>query len=478
MSDANRFIRVALQPRWLMLAAAAACLAAGAGWARLGGVGGRGAQVPHASAAAPAPPVGAALAAVIADAGEFAPQAALIISARELACCLPDVFRDIVRAAHGKVRILCVACDQADRDAAREILRKAGLPDSAVQFICLPLDTMWVRDYGPFFARRLDGSVWVLDGDYSPADDCSEVRWRDNNVPRLLGEALGLPVEALPLRIAGGNLLSNGGGIVVTTAALLRDNADRGYSAAHIETLLKRHMGFSKWICLPELDDERTGHVDMYVTFPAENVAVVSQLDSSADPVNAEMLDRAAGQLAGVETRLGPMKVYRIPMEPGNDGVWRSYTNVIYANGVLMVPSFASADQAGREKALALYARLLPDWKIVPIPCDELARNEGLLHCVCRNVPAFVPIPPCGDNAGDDECLDLARVGGADGRSMPAGPGEILREDYPGADAALRPVPGERWILQSPGVTGSTRVPAASAAPTTLPAAISSAGEK
>jgi agmatine/peptidylarginine deiminase len=383
------------------------------------------------------------LSAPLADAGEFAPQAALLLSARELAPCMPDVFRDIVRAVRGKALILCMTTSSADRQAVRQILRQAALPDDAVRFVPIPLDTMWVRDYGPFFVRRPDGGVWVLDMDYSPAGAGAEVRWRDNNAPRLLGEALGLPVEAVPLRLSGGNLLSNGDGLVVTTAAILRENADRGYTAGKIQSLLERHLGFSRWICLPELEGERTGHVDMYLTFPAENVAVVSQLDKSADPVNAEILDRAAEQLAGLPTRRGPMRVYRIPMEPGCNGVWRSYTNVVYANGVLLVPSFTEADQAKQAKAKQLYARLLPGWKIEGISCDDLCRSEGLLHCVCRNIPIFVPLAaPAGpDGTWADDCLDMALEPGPDGQRLLAGPGEILPEGFPGAAAALRPLP-------------------------------------
>ena len=484
MRGTNRMARVALRPRWIVSALAGMiCLWAGSQWSHLppvngvlgplramasGGAARADGPAPAATAVSSAPfdppagmemprglpvPLGRSggalpgLAAPLADAGEFAPQAALLISARELASCLPETFRDIVRAVHGKTPILCMATNSADRQAVERILRQAALPAGAVRFVWVPLDTMWVRDYGPFFVRRTDGSVWVLDMDYSPAEDGAEVRWRDNNAPRLLGEALGLPVQAVPLKLSGGNLLTNGDALVVTTAAILRENADRGYNAARIRSLLERHLGFTTWICLPELEGERTGHVDMYVTFPAENVAVVSQLDKAADPVNAEILDRAAEQLAGLPTRRGPMRVCRIPMEPGSNGVWRSYTNVIYANGVLLVPSFAEADQAGQAKAMELYARLLPGWKIEGISCDSLCRNEGLLHCICRNVPIFVPLaaPPRPDAAGADDCLDLALEPGPDGRPMLAAPGEILREGVPGAAAAPRPLAEATW---------------------------------
>jgi len=505
MRGAKRMARSTLRPRWIVPALAGlVCFWAGSQWSRLSpGDGGPGALramaaggaerangLAPAALAAPAaalgPPAETAisrgvpgligkpsgalpgLASPLADAGEFAPQAALLLSAGELASCLPDVFRDIVRAVRGKAPILCMAANSAERQAVRNILRQAALPAEAVRFVSIPLDTMWVRDYGPFFVRRSDGSVWLLDMDYSPGNARAEVRWRDNNAPRLLGEALGLPVEAVPLRLTGGNMLTNGDGLVVTTAAILRENADRGYTARTIQSLLERHLGFSRWICLPELEGERTGHADMYLTFPAENVAVVSQLDKSADPVNAEILDRAAEQLAHLPTRRGPMRVCRIPMEPGRDGVWRSYTNVIYANGVLLTPSFAEADQAKRAKAMALYAKLLPGWKIESISCDSLCHNEGLLHCICRNIPIFVPLAPPArpDDAWADDCLDLALEPGPDGQRMLAGPGEILPEGFPGAAAALRPLPDETWNFAG---KSAPRTAARTVAPTTSP---------
>ena len=138
------------------------------------------------------------------------------------------------------------------------------------------------------------------------------------------------------------------------------------------------------------------------------------------------------------------MRVHRIPMEPGSDGVWRSYTNVIYANGVLLVPSFTDADQARQAKAMALYSRLLPGWKIESISCDSLCRNEGLLHCIARNIPIFVPLgSPLSDAEFADDGLNLALEPGSEGQPMLAGPGEILHEGFPGAAEAPRPLTEE-----------------------------------
>ena len=99
-------------------------------------------------------------------------------------------------------------------------------------------------------------------------------------------------------------------------------------------------------------------------------------------------------------------------MPPRRDGVWRSYTNVILANGTVLMPTFADVDPSLREQAMALYARLLPGWKVVGINCDRLAKAHGLLRCISLNVPGFVSVASVSGGTGRDP---QARSGGAAG---------------------------------------------------------------
>jgi len=58
------------------------------------------------------------------------------------------------------------------------------------------------------------------------------------------------------------------------------------------------------------------------------------------------------------------IEVKRIPMPPkwGND--WHSYTNIIMANGVLLMPSFSDVDFVLEDQAVEVNRFLLPPvWK-------------------------------------------------------------------------------------------------------------------
>ena len=86
------------------------------------------------------------------------------------------------------------------------------------------------------------------------------------------------------------------------------------------------------------------------------------------------------------------MQVYRIPMPPRWGAAWRSYTNIILANGILLMPSFSDVDPAIEDAAEEVYRTLLPAWEVKRINCDALVKEEGQLHCMSYNLPKYVSI--------------------------------------------------------------------------------------
>jgi agmatine/peptidylarginine deiminase len=323
--------------------------------------------------------------------GEFETQSALLLSGSRLAKCFPDVLADVVAAAHRDIRIVLLVAESGDRGDIRRLLRRRGLSEAAVSFMTLPHATTWVRDYGPIFVRRADDTVVVADGVFgrSRGADRTTSPWDDDS-PALLAARAGLPVEAVSMYLEGGNLLTNGDGLIVSTHALASTNSPRGLDRRRIKELLGRHFGCRTWVSLVPPKSEPTGHVDLFATFVAPDVAVVASCEADDDPVNAGILDRAAATLKTIRTSRGPVKVHRIPMPRRRDGLWRSYTNVIFANGTLLVPAYADVAPGVQRKALDVYRRLLPTWRIVPIAADALAARGGMLHCISLNVPAYV----------------------------------------------------------------------------------------
>jgi agmatine/peptidylarginine deiminase len=190
-----------------------------------------------------------------------------------------------------------------------------------------------------------------------------------------------IPRVRASITLDGGNLLTNGQGLCVATTELLEMNRDCGYDEKHVANTIKRLFGAEQIVYLDKLDAQVVGHVDLFATFVAADTVVVGDY-SGIDLVNAAILDRNAERLSKVVTATGPLKVVRIPMPPhGKDHFGGTYTNVLFANGVLLVPTYPDAFPETEGEVMATYRRLLPGWEVVGINAGTLARHGGVLRC-------------------------------------------------------------------------------------------------
>ncbi len=325
---------------------------------------------------------------------EFNPQSVLLIGANELVRFHQQVFKDLVRAAQGRIPIVGFVNDNDEAELGQALLDEAGLPIKAVHFVRHQLDSMWLRDFGPFFTRWSNGEVSIVHPTYDNPDPSGK-RPRDDALSTYIGEVLHLKVERMPLILEGGNLLSNGDGLMVTSTRVIDRPENRKYSRQDIGQMLKKHFGCRTWVYLRPLAGEPTGHVDFCMVFLRRNLVLVGRYDSAYDPVNAAILDEMAEKLSGLPTSMGPMVVERIPMPPRTaEGDWRSYCNVLLLNGSILMPSYTGVDPAIEAEARATFNRLMSAWKVETIISDTLVRKRGVLHCIGITIPGHVNILP------------------------------------------------------------------------------------
>ena len=310
---------------------------------------------------------------------DFERQSAVLIGVNELLPYHPPVLTGLVSALIDRVPVIAVITGEEQRRDLLTTLCDWGLPAHRVRAVRSPATGLWVRDYGPSFVKR-DGRVCVLDAEYHdhlPQDD---------HFPAELGRLLDVDVKGVPLRIEGGNLLSNGRGLLLTTSVVLSRNAGR-YAPTAAMAQLCTHYGFRQVACMPPLVAGPTAHADMFATFTSADTAVVGRYDRADDPVNARALDQLADAMRGMDSGAGPLKVERIPMPPHADGVWRTYTNAVYANDVVIVPTYAGVDERVEREALDTYRRLLPGREVLTVEATSLAKTGGALRCVTLNIP-------------------------------------------------------------------------------------------
>ncbi len=283
----------------------------------------------------------------------------------------------IVAATWQRVETIILVPDIQAQEMLTEGLRELNVPLGQVHFYPIPVNTAWVRDYGPHVVKTGERGCKWIDLQYGAI-----ARSRDDHLPSALGRVMRWPRVRTGIALDGGNLLTNGRGLCLATTQLLERNREFGYRDEYVTGTIKRLFGAAEIVYLEKLEGEKTGHVDLFAAFTAPDTVVVGDC-SGVDPVNAAVLDRNAERLSKVVTASGPLRVVRLPMPPrGGDDFGGSYTNVLFANGVLLVPSWPNVPRETEDRVMATYRRLLPGWDVVGIDVGNLMSYGGALRCV------------------------------------------------------------------------------------------------
>ncbi|MCA9216877.1 MAG: agmatine deiminase family protein, partial [Planctomycetales bacterium] len=307
---------------------------------------------------------------------EFHRQEAILISGGELCRVAESVFLSIARAAEGRVPVVILVNDADELDSAMDVLGDSLTDEKHFAFVAH--DTMWARDYGPTIVTSGDQCL-VVDAAYDDAE-----RMCDDLVPATIAAIARSQKRTTDLCLPGGNLLTNGRGICVTTTRVQEENAEM--TQLQIADTIADTYGAHTVAFLEPLDGEGTGHVDMFATFTDEHTVVVGKYSHKIDPTNAAILDRNARRLSSIEVDGQKLRVVRIPMPRQKDDCWPTFTNVVFANGRLLVPLYQSATTKQQEIIRRIYSDLLPAWDIHFISADDLICNGGSLHCVVSNL--------------------------------------------------------------------------------------------
>ena len=338
--------------------------------------------------------------------GEFERQQVILLSVSDWQSHHFGVLKQIVEKTRGHAKLLVMFNKKNMHDDNNQIvevlkaLAKDGTDYPHLYFMNHELDTIWLRDFGPQFAENKDGSAVAVDFYYDG------MRQKDDDLPEDWSNFSGTEFNHVPWTLQGGNLISNGKGLSVTTTQIYQDNkvnfatASRGRSNNSIEesrefikTQFKKFCNIKELVVLQPLENESTRHVDMFGTFLAPDLFLMAKLDPRSDPRNARILDENARALAKLKVDGKPLRVERIQVPPRRGKHWSPYTNVILTDKVVLIPVLDSDPRGYQAQALRVYRRLLPNHQVDTINMTSMGKLQGSLHCLSCNVPSFAKLP-------------------------------------------------------------------------------------
>jgi agmatine deiminase len=252
----------------------------------------------------------------------------------------------------------------------------------------------WIRDYGPTFVRRLDdnalvGVDWQFNawgGKYPPFDD-------DARAAQAICKIIRCPCSHSAMFCEGGALETDGSGTLLTTSSVLMSpTRNPGWTREMVEGELQRQLGVTKIIWVDGgglLGDDTDGHIDQLARFVAPGVVVAAESSRLSDPNHAGLAENIR-ILGNAKLANGKqIEVHALPTPAprfvDQKRVPESYCNFLFANGIVIVPTFQS--DATDRAALRLFEQLLPDRKIVPLDATHLIWGLGAFHCASQQQP-------------------------------------------------------------------------------------------
>lgn len=300
--------------------------------------------------------------------------------------CIALLARTIAR--YQPVTVLCRPAQLA--------LAKSTCGTSNIQFLSMPLDDIWIRDYGGCFVLDEQGGRGLVDFNFNGwggkqqagndtlvADALSYETYASYIASQLVGEGGGIEVDGH-------------GTAIMTESCWVNGNRNPGMSRGQIEAELKANLGLRKIIWLPGIGgkDITDAHVDFYARFAAPGV-VVANLDNDPNSydyavtrTHLQILQNATdadGRKLVVHTLPPPMTKRSNVYTQNNPDFAPGYINYLPINGAVIAPQFgdAAADQYCKD----LLTRLYPGRTVVQVNIDPIAAGGGGIHCVTKNMP-------------------------------------------------------------------------------------------
>ena len=274
----------------------------------------------------------------------------------------------------------------SEQNSAISSYTSGGVNMDHVQWLVASTNTIWTRDYGPWFIFENE-QLAIVDHVYN------RPRPQDDIIPQELGAAWGLNVYGMNLTTTGGNHMSDGLGRSMSTRLVWDENT--GLSHNTIDSLMLAYLG-NEYTVLEYIESGGIHHIDCWAKFLNPTTILVK--DVAPSDYRKAYLDARADYLSQQISAWGqPYTIVRV-FCPSNT----AYTNSIILNDKVLVPIFNSSYD---DVALNTYRDAMPGYEVLGFTGSFL--DDDAIHCRTMGVPdrdmLFINHVPLAGEAGTSE---------------------------------------------------------------------------
>lgn len=273
----------------------------------------------------------------------------------------------------GNVKLL--ADTSSDVQWWKDYIADHNLPADKFSYFVVPTDSMWVRDYGPWFILDGNRNFGVVDNNYN------RPRPNDDVVPRFISQTLNVPFFHTGLTHTGGNFYNDNQGAGFSSTLVYTEN--KSLTKDQINARMKSFLGIERYTTSPLGVKVTIEHLDTFGKLVAPDTWVFAEFATSSRFYNdaENMVAKLKAQKSPYGT---PYKIYRLKMVSlGGADSFRAYLNSFISNGALYFPTYGN-DQSDKY-ARDVYQQALPGYEIVGVDNGGTEWGDSV-HCRNRNL--------------------------------------------------------------------------------------------
>ena len=273
---------------------------------------------------------------------------------------------------------LHVVVSSGYQSTAQSNLAANGVNMDRVEFLVRSNDSIWTRDYGPWYVFDGAGDLTIIDHTYNRP-------WRpnDNLIPIYFAQQQGLPVISHDMYHTGGNYMTDGANLGMSSELVLNEAASHnGMSEAEVMQLMSDYYGVTTYHTIEYIESGGIHHIDTFAKFLDEETILLKAVWASHHTfVELEQRATLLGSLTASTGR--NYDVHRVYCYDIGYGSPASYTNSLILNDKIYVPIFGNTthDQA----ALATYEAAAPGYTVEGYYYSGFITDDAL-HCRTKGV--------------------------------------------------------------------------------------------
>ncbi|MCP4677590.1 MAG: agmatine deiminase family protein [Deltaproteobacteria bacterium] len=367
--------------------------------------------------------------------GEFEPVSAFMVSEGDWGNY--GMMVDMINQGTSDGGAAAIVLTRREVSSFESILVSGGVDLSRVIVMRPPggLNARWTRDFGPLSVYEPgpadeNGPLAFVDLHYYDS------RERDDAVTEYLAGEMGLsryglegndqtPVDEYKLYMEGGNYMTDGRGTCILSDDVPDDNQNNPDANTYekAEQILAEYLGCERIIWLTPVPSTSTSHVDLYAKLlTPDDILVIDMPDQTGNNGRVdEIVDDNADTLS-----MEGFNVHRVMIPSmGNWWTYKTYTNSVIINQVVLVPTYSSAPYDN--DALDMYREILGgEYKVIGIDATAIAPLGGSVHCTTMQIASG-----CGDGILSlllEECDD-DDLGGETCESLGLEPGDLACDE-------------------------------------------------